>query len=166
MTQHLNYTITDAAKTAQQTLKDDKVSVALAAKVTKQLAQQDQRLDTLEKRVKDLAWENRRGGGFPWALVLLVGGIYAVYRVKPDLFDKVKGLLGQADPGTKGNLNRAGAAVKDAAQSVVHGNDPSSAVKAAGEEVKRTGEKTVDAAQDKFNDLKDNVHRKADDLTK
>jgi len=166
MTQHLNDTITDAAKTAQQTLKDNKVSAALAAKVTKQLAQQDQRLDTLEKRVKDLAWENRRGGGFPWILVFLAGGVYAIYRVKPDLFDKLKGLLGQADPGVKGNFNRAGTAVKEATQSVMHGDDPSTAVKAAGGELKRAGEKTVDAAQDKLDDLKDNVQRKADDLTR
>jgi len=154
MTQRLNDTITDVVKTAQQTVKDDKVSMALAAKVTKQLAQQDQRLNALEKRVKDLAWENRRGGGFPWILVMLAGGIYALYRTKPELFDKVKGLLGQADPGVQGNLNRAEAAVKDVAQSVVHGEDPSSAAKAAGGELKRAGETTIGAAQDKLDDLK------------
>ena len=154
---HLSETIADAARTARQTLKDDTLGAALAAKLTRQLAKQDTRLDVLEKRVKDLGWENRRGGGVPWGLLLLVGGGYALYRTNPGILDRVRGLLGQADPGVEGNLNRAGEAAKSALQAGLRGDDPSGSAKAAVGEVKRAGEKVGDALKDRAETLTDRL---------
>lgn len=153
---HLSETIADAAHTARQALKDDTLGAALAAKLTRQLAQQDTRLDVLEKRVKDLGWENHRGG-FPWGLLLLVGGGYALYRINPGILDRVRGLLGQADPGVQGNLNRAGEAARGALQAALRGDDPSSSAKAAVGEVKRAGEKVGDALEDRAEHLTDRL---------
>ena len=157
MNQHLQDTVTDAANAARQTLRDDKLGAALAARVSKQLAGQETRLDALEARVKDLGWENRRGGGVPWGLLLLTGGAYALYRFVPAVQEQVNKLIGQADPGVKGNLNRAGEAAKDAVQAGLHGNDPSDAAKAAVGEVKRAGEKTINAAKEKAGELSDRL---------
>ncbi len=154
MNQQLQEKIADVAT---QTLKDDRVGVALTAKVKAQLAKQDERLDALEKRVKDLAWEDRRGGGFPWGLVILVGGAYAAYRFVPAVQQQVNKLIGQANPGAEGNMNRAGEAAKDAVKAGVHGDDPSGKAQAAMGEVNRAGEKLGNQVRDKAGDLKDRL---------
>ena len=82
-------------------------------------------------------------------LLLLAGGAYAAYRFVPSVQQQVKSLLGQADPGVRGNLNRAREAVKDGVQAGLRGDDPSNSARAAVGELKRAGEKTVDAAKDK-----------------
>jgi len=159
---HLTEMIADTAANARQALQGDKVEAALSAKVTKHLARQEHRLDLLETRVKDLA-SRRQGGGFPWLLLLIVGGAYALYRTNPSVQDQVKNLLGQADPGVKGNLARAGESAKDAVQARLHGNDPHRDLKDTASELGRAGEKTVNKASDKVDDLEQNVNRKMDD---
>lgn len=150
MNQNLQDRLADAAKT----VKEDKLGTALAAKLTKQLAGQDDRLNAVEKRLKDLAWENRRGGGFPWGLLVWLGGAYAAYRFVPTVQQQVDSLLGRIDPGVKGNLNRAGDAVKDAVQAGLKGDDLSGPAEAALREMQRAGEKTIDATGKKLDDLK------------
>ena len=75
----------------------------------------------------------------------------------PAVKTQVDKLMGQADPGIEGNLNRADAAGKNALQAGMHGDDPSSAAKAAVGEVKRAGEKVGDAVKDKVEDLADRL---------
>ena len=157
MNQHQQDSVIDAAKTARQNLKEDNLSADLAAKVARQLANQDDRLGTLEKRVKQLAWENRQGGGFPWGLLILAEGAYAAYRFVPAVQKQVNRLIGQADPGVEGDLNRAGGDAKDAVQAGLQGEDPRSAAKAAVGEVKRAGEKMGDSVKDRAEGLADRL---------
>jgi hypothetical protein len=160
---HLTDVIAETADSARKALRDDKLSAALAAKLSAQLAKQDQRLDILNARVSDLA-NQRRGGGFPWLLILVAGAGYALYRANPGLLDQVRNLLGQAGPGAEGNLKRAGADLKGAVQDGLDGDDPRGSLKSAAGELKRAGEKTVDTAADKLSDLKRDAERKIDDL--
>lgn len=154
MNQHMQDQIADTAK---QTLREDKISAALVAKVKGQVTKQDERLDALEKRVKDLTRESRRGGGFPWGLVILAGGAYAAYRFVPAVQERVNKLIDQTKPGVEGNLNRAGEAAKDAVKSGLHGDDPGGATDSATREVKRAGEKIGDRVKDKAEDLTDRL---------
>jgi hypothetical protein len=160
---HLNDVIHDAADNARNALHNSKTDAALAASVAKQLAKQEQRIEVLSARVSDLANRPRSGGGFPWLLVLAAAGLYALVRSNPSLLDQAKNLLGQADPGVKGNLNRAGENIKDAVKDGLDGNDPRDSLKSAGGELRRAGEKAADAAGDKLDELKRDANRKLDD---
>lgn len=125
------------------------------------LAQQQKDLHRLEAQVERLS-QRRSGGGFPWGLLLLAGGAYALYRSNPTVREQVQGLLKRVNPGPEGNLARAGDAAKDAVSKVTHGDDPRSAVQAVGGELKRAGEKSLDHAQDKAQDMKRDADRMGD----
>lgn len=70
------------------------------------LADQQGELKALRQGVARLG-RARSGGGFPWGLLLLAGGVSALYRFRPEVQHRVKSLLGQADPGVQGHLKRA-----------------------------------------------------------
>ncbi|WP_309572865.1 hypothetical protein [Deinococcus sp.] len=117
------------------------------------LEEQQQELKELRRDLK----RQKSGGGFPWGLVLLAGAGYALYRTNASVRDRVNGLLGQIDPGIKGNLSRAGDAVKDAVHDVSAGKSPADAVQRAAGEGKRAGEKAVDSAKDIARQTADDV---------
>lgn len=133
------------------------------ATTTALLARQHKELQQLRRDVEALRKQNR-GGGFPWGLVLLAGGAYALYRSNSSVRDQVQGLFQRLDPGLQGNLTRAGDAVKDAVSSVVQGENPKADLQAAGGELKRAGEKAVDGAKDKAQELKKDAQKGAQDL--
>lgn len=132
------------------------------AATTALLTRQQKELQQLRREVAALG--KQRGGGFPWGLVLLAGGAYALYRYSPSVRDQVQGLLNRLDPGIQGNLTRAGDAVKDAVSSAVQGESPKADLQSAGGELKRAGEKAVDGAKDKAQDLKNDAQKGAQDL--
>lgn len=146
-----------SAKAAAAMVKEHKATAALVAGQAKDIAK-------LQTQVEVLAKAKRSGGGFPWTLVLLAGGAYAAYRFVPSVKTQIDGLLGRADPGVQGNLTRAGDAAKDAWQDIKQGESPADALKGAAGEVKRGAEKTVDAAQDRAADLKQDAQGAARNL--
>lgn len=128
------------------------------------LTQQQKDLHRLEAQMERLSRQSARRGGFPWGLVLLAGGAYALYRSNPSFREGVQGLLARVNPGAEGNLARAGDAAKDAVSKVMHGDDPRDSVQATGGELRRAGEKAADQAQDKVRDLNDQARAGAQDL--
>lgn len=132
-------------------------------KMTALLAEQQSELKEIRQDLQKLRKE-RNSGGFPWGLVLLVGGAYALYRSNSGIRDQIDGLLGRVDPGIKGNLSRAADAVKDAASDVMDGKSPVDAAKRAGGELQRAGEKALDGAKDTAADVKQDTQAKAKDL--
>lgn len=122
------------------------------------LVGQQKDLHRLEAQVERLS-QRRSSGGFPWGLLLLAGGAYALYRSNPTVREQVQGLLKRVSPGAEGNLARAGDAARDAVSKVAQGDDPRSAVHAVGGELKRAGEKSLDHAQDKARDMQRDADR-------
>lgn len=122
------------------------------------LAQQQKDLHRLEAQMERLS-QRRSGGGFPWGLLLLGGGAYALYRSNPTVREQVQGLLKRVNPGPEGNLARAGDAAKEALSKVVQGDSPRDAVRTAAGEMQRGGEKTIDQAQSGAQDLKRDADR-------
>lgn len=126
------------------------------------LTEQQGELKALRQDVARLS-RARSGGGFPWGLLLLAGGAYALYRFSPEVHHRVNSLLGQADPGVQGNLNRAGKAAGDAVDDLRDGQHPGDALNRVGGELRRAGEKTGDRIKDAVDDLKDGAKDRMDE---
>lgn len=165
--QHVQTTTRQAQGRAERKLEERKIKMdakkeAVAAAV---LAKQEKQLHDLQLQVNTLMrTRTRSGGSFPWGLALLVGGGYYLYRSNPTVRDQINGLLKRVSPGIEGNLARAGDAAKDAVGAVMRGDDASGAAKDAYGELKRAGEKTADAAQDKLHDLGRDAKQAAQDV--
>ncbi len=134
------------------------------AKVAAMLTEQQKELKEVRQELKKLRKQRKSGGGFPWTFLLLVGGVYALYRSNAGVRDQIDALLGKVDPGIQGNLSRAAGAVKDAASDVLEGNSPSDAVKRAGGELQRAGEKAVEGAKAAATDAKQDAQATAQDI--
>lgn len=132
------------------------------AHLTATVARQQKDIHRLEAQVERLRHE--RSGGFPWGLVLVAGGVYALYRTNPGFRDQAQRLVKRFIPGVEGNLARAADAAKDAAHDLVNGNDPRDALRDAGKELRHAGEKAADQAGDKLRDLKHQAQDGAQDL--
>lgn len=147
-----------------------KAAVEAAKAFTKQqavtaaaLKKQGQELENIREELAGLR-KQRSSGGFPWGLVLLAGGAYALYRSNAGVRDQINGLLKRVNPGMEGNLDRAGDAVKDAASNVMHGDSPKDALGRLGGEAQRAGEKAADRAKDTLEDVQSDAESKADEL--
>ncbi|CAM3731248.1 YtxH domain-containing protein [Deinococcus saxicola] len=141
-----------------------KAFVKQQKKMSVLLADQQKDLKDIRQELQKVRKQRSSGGGFPWTLVLLVGGAYALYRSNAGIRDQIDGLLGKVDPGVKGNLARAGDAVKDAASDVMDGKSPVDAAKRVGGELQRAGEKALDGVKGTAADLKQDAQAKAKDL--
>lgn len=167
-TDHKAHDLKHAAQQARTQLEREvatQVGKALAkgqAATTAALAGQQKDLHRLEAQVERLS-QRRSGGGFPWGLLLLAGGAYALYRSNPTVREQVEGLMKRVNPGPEGNLARAGDAAKNAVSKMTQGDDPHSAAQAAGGELRRAAEKTLDHAQDRAQDLKRDAEHTQDD---
>lgn len=138
-----------------------KAAVKSQAQVIELLTAQQVELTALRQDVARLG-RARAGGGFPWGLLLLAGGAYALYRFSPAVHHRVNSLLGQADPGVEGNLNRAKDAAKDVVEDVRGGQHPGDALQRVGGELHRAGEKTADRLKDGLDELKDEANDRLD----
>ena len=120
--------------------------LALKRRLDQMEARQDGLIRDLRLQVKTLS-RTRRGGGFPWGLLLVAGGVY-LYRTNSSVKGQIDGLLDRVNPGIKGNLARAGDAAKQAVSSVLKGEDASGAAQDALGELKQAGHKGLDQAHD------------------
>ncbi|QLG13361.1 YtxH domain-containing protein (plasmid) [Deinococcus sp. D7000] len=145
-----------ALETAKALTKQQAATMAALTKQGAELQNIRQELAGLRKQ--------RSSGGFPWGLVLLAGGVYALYRSNTGVRDQINGLLKRVSPGIEGNLARAGDAVKDTASDVLDGDSPKDALGRLGGEVQRAGEKAADHAKDAVKDVKRDAESKADNL--
>ncbi|MDV6376316.1 YtxH domain-containing protein [Deinococcus arenicola] len=145
-----------AAEAAKALTKQQAATVAALGKQAPELQAIRQELGKIRKQ--------RSSGSFPWGLVLLAGGVYALYRSNAGVRDRIDGLLKRVSPGMEGNLTRAGDAAKDAASGVMHGDSSKDALGRLDGEVGRAGEKAADRAKDSLEDVKHDAESKAADL--
>jgi hypothetical protein len=148
-----------SAKDARIQMEQEGTAQAIKAAVRGQaqlmvlLKEQQEEVKGLRQDVARLA-RNRSRGGMPWRLLVLAGSAYALYRFNPTVQERVNTLLGQADPGIKGNMARAGQAAGEAAEHLKRGESPKDAIHQVGGEMRRAGEKTMDTASDRLENLK------------
>lgn len=125
------------------------------AALTTQLTEQARELQILRRDVDILQRQRPSKGGFPWVLILLAGGVYALYRSNPGVRDQINGVLKRTSPDLEGDLTHAGDAGKAAVTEVAHGDAPSVALERLSGEAQRTGEKATEQTKDKVAELKD-----------
>ena len=156
----------DATQALHRTQREGDVSTRTLKALVKEQAALGAALQQQSKELAglrhDLRALPRPRSGFPWPLVLLAGGAYAAYRYVPAVQDQVRGLLGRLDPGTSGNLHRASEAAQDAVHDVTQGRSSGDALGQVGGELRRTGEKSADAATDQTSELRNVVRRSLD----
>ncbi|UQN09806.1 hypothetical protein [Deinococcus sp. QL22] len=130
-----------------------KAAVRGQAQLLDLLTEQQTELKALRQDVT--RWgQARSGNGFPWSLLMLAAGVYALYRFSPAVQGRVNDLLGQADLGVKGNLKRAGQAAEEAVDDLRDGRYPSGAADRVSGELRRAGQKTADGLKDGRDELK------------
>lgn len=160
----------DVKKQAQHVAQDVRRQLAEGRAAKVMLENQQQMLSVLREQHGELQLLRRdlgrqkSSGGLPWGLILLVGAGYALYRTNPGVQEKIQGLLSRADLGPKGNLSRAGDAMKGAVDDLSQGQSPSDNFGKVAGEVQRAGEKVVDTAGDKLDDAREQARRAADDV--
>lgn len=155
-----------AARAAKALVKEQTALKALLTAQGAELARQGAQLSSLREDLGRLerAQDRQASGGFPWGLVLLAGGAYALYRSNPSVRAQVDGALRRLNPGTEGNLTRAGDAARGAVQDLVQGHSPAPGLHTAGGELRRAGEKTVEASGDLVDRLDTKVQNGLDGL--
>lgn len=134
-----NAELKTAAQVQKEFARQQASMVAVLGRQQKELRQVQQDLEAIRRK-------HSSEGGFPWSLILVAGGAYALYRTNPSVRGTVQDLLKRINPGIEGNLTRAG----DAVSGMVQGDRPGTALHTAGGELKRAGEKAVDSAEDKL----------------
>ncbi|MFC4638322.1 YtxH domain-containing protein [Deinococcus hohokamensis] len=139
-----------AARAAKALVKEQTALKALLTKQGAELTKQGAELASVREDLRRLERAHARhsSGGFPWGLLLLAGGAYALYRNNASVRAQVDGALKRLNPGPEGNLTRAADAAKGAVQDLVQGHSPASGLRTAGGELQRAGEKTVESSGD------------------
>lgn len=142
-----------AAKKGQHNLEREITQAVMKqhAETAALIARQQHDIRELQGEVTALRMQKKGGGGFPWTLVLLGGagyGAYMLYQKNPKLQDQLQDLVKRVNPGPEGNLTRAGDAVRNGVSDMTRGDSPAAAFQAAGGELRRGGEKTVDRLED------------------
>ncbi|MFB9994730.1 hypothetical protein ACFFLM_22495 [Deinococcus oregonensis] len=138
-----------------------KAAVKGQAQVIELLAAQQVELTALRQDVARLSRTHAKGG-FPWGLLLLAGGTYALYRFSPAVHQRVNSVLGQADPSVESNLNRAKNAANDGVEDLREGRHPGDALERVGGELHRASEKTADRLKGGLDELKDEAKDRLD----
>jgi hypothetical protein len=141
-----------------------KVDTAVAAEVTKLLAKQEKHLRDIDLQLDALTRAQRRSrGGFPWGLVLLGAGGYYLYRnegARAKAMDAVQNL----NPGVKGNLERAGSALRSGVEAVRSGENPKTALTNAAQELRQGATKAVSNATEEVKDAGETAREGLSDL--
>ncbi|MFB9994951.1 hypothetical protein ACFFLM_23660 [Deinococcus oregonensis] len=135
----------DASGTAQAV----KTAVKGQAQLMIMLKEQREEIKALRQDVARLA-SRRSRGRFPWSLLLLSGGAYALYRLNPSIQSRIDNLLAQANSGIKGDGARAGQATDKAADDLERADLKSENLYSVGGEGQWTGEKSTGEGEDRL----------------